>query len=328
MNAHQSSRLITIRNKGPIEVFQRLLQLFMVLALSLSVVGCANEPICRDICTTKTMAPKNACSRPYTIKGIKYYPQAHFEYEECGLASYYGGGDVFHGRKTATGEVFDKNEVSAAHKTLPLPCVVHVTNLENGREIQVKVNDRGPFVDGRIIDLSRRTAQLLGFEGKGLAKVRVRTLVPETLVLRGMDPSTVMVQQTKSKPKTNPHQVMLATKLPEDLFDQAIAEDMSEDQIANLIGIQPERIASRRPSASQKRGIFVLVQECINKHEAHEVLRKLVGKVHAPVEAVEASAQAPIAVRVGPFLNMADANLTLDQLSNAGHVKSRIIIQR
>ena len=92
-------------------------------------------------------------------------------YSAVGLASWYG--DDFHGRYTANGEIFDMNSITAAHPTLPLPCYVRVTDLENHRSIIVRVNDRGPYVGNRVIDLSVRTAKLLGFYGKGVAKVKV-----------------------------------------------------------------------------------------------------------------------------------------------------------
>jgi len=111
---------------------------------------------------------------PYRIEGVWYYPSYDPRYDRTGVASWYG--PKFHGRPTANGERFDMNEVSAAHPTLPLPSRVRVTNLENGRQLVVRVNDRGPFVDGRLIDLSRRGAQLLGFYRKGLARVRVEYL--------------------------------------------------------------------------------------------------------------------------------------------------------
>ena len=91
--------------------------------------------------------------KPYQIKGTWYYPKEDFEYEETGIASWYGR--KFHGRKTANGERFDMNYLSAAHRTLPMPSIVRVTNLENGRKVVVRINDRGPYVDGRIIDLSK-----------------------------------------------------------------------------------------------------------------------------------------------------------------------------
>ncbi|HEX4111206.1 MAG TPA: septal ring lytic transglycosylase RlpA family protein [Stellaceae bacterium] len=117
--------------------------------------------------------------RPYQIAGTWYYPKEDWSYNETGIASWYG--EQFHGRYTADGEVFDLNSLTAAHRTLPLPCVVRVTNLENGRSIKLRVNDRGPYARGRIIDVSRRAAQLLGFEGSGTAKVRVQIMVPDSM---------------------------------------------------------------------------------------------------------------------------------------------------
>jgi rare lipoprotein A len=103
--------------------------------------------------------------------GKPYTPQEDINYSEVGMASWYG--DDFHGRYTANGEVFDMNSISAAHKTLPLPSYVRVTNLANRRSLVVRVNDRGPYVGDRVIDLSVKSAQLLGFHGNGLAKVKV-----------------------------------------------------------------------------------------------------------------------------------------------------------
>jgi rare lipoprotein A len=110
--------------------------------------------------------------KPYEIGGRWYTPMEQPDYDEVGMASWYG--EQFHNRYTADGEVFDMRLPSAAHKTLPLPSLVEVTNLANGRKIVVRVNDRGPFVDGRIIDLSREAATELGFLAQGLTEVRVR----------------------------------------------------------------------------------------------------------------------------------------------------------
>lgn len=110
----------------------------------------------------------------YTINGITYHPKYCNCYEEVGIASWYGIED--HGTITANGEVFNRHLISAAHKTLPLPCFVRVTNLENGRKLIIRVNDRGPFIEGRIIDLSEKAAQILGLHKKGLAQVKVEYL--------------------------------------------------------------------------------------------------------------------------------------------------------
>jgi len=111
---------------------------------------------------------------PYEQDGTWYYPKEQPDYDETGVASWYGGD--FHGHRTANGEVFDANGLTAAHPTLPMPVNVRVTNLENGKSLVLRVNDRGPFRRGRIIDVSERAAQLLGFYGKGTANVRVTYL--------------------------------------------------------------------------------------------------------------------------------------------------------
>ncbi|EMD84549.1 septal ring lytic transglycosylase RlpA family protein [Pacificimonas flava] len=113
---------------------------------------------------------------PYKVRGRWYYPKDDRDYRETGMASWYGPN--FKGRPTANGERFDPSGLSAAHKTLPLPSFVRVENLNNGREVTVRVNDRGPFAENRIIDLSRRAAQLLDMEGAGLARVRVTRVYP------------------------------------------------------------------------------------------------------------------------------------------------------
>lgn len=115
---------------------------------------------------------------PYDIAGRTYYPAHDPGYVEEGIASWYGPG--FHGRSTANGERYDQNGLTAAHRTLPMPSMVRVTNLENGRTEVLKVNDRGPFAKDRIIDLSKKSAERLGVIGKGTARVRVEYLPDET----------------------------------------------------------------------------------------------------------------------------------------------------
>jgi rare lipoprotein A len=109
--------------------------------------------------------------QPYTIAGRLYVPEENINYSAVGMASWYG--DDFHGRYTANGEIFDMDSISAAHPTLPLPSYVRVTNLANSRSIVVRVNDRGPYARDRLIDVSVKTAQLLGFHGHGVTRVKV-----------------------------------------------------------------------------------------------------------------------------------------------------------
>lgn len=129
-------------------------------------------------CSTAKPAPAGHGGkkpRPYKIAGKWYHPISHAGgFRQEGLASWYG--KKFHGRRTANGEVYDMYAMTAAHKTLPLGTMVRVRNLENGREITVRVNDRGPFVRGRIIDLSHTGARKLGVLGPGTARVAVTAL--------------------------------------------------------------------------------------------------------------------------------------------------------
>ncbi len=116
---------------------------------------------------------------PYLAGGKWYVPVHDRSYDQVGLASWYG--DFFHGRRTANGEVYDMHALTAAHPTLPMPTYATVTNLANNRTVVVRINDRGPYHDGRIIDLSHKAAELLGFFGHGTAPVRVRYFAPAPL---------------------------------------------------------------------------------------------------------------------------------------------------
>lgn len=166
-------------------MYKRLTYVFLTFFM---LSACAETQLL--IHTAKRMGQNNGqpdqqgyykIGNPYQIKGIWYYPAVNYDYNQTGIASWYGPG--FNGKMTANGETYDQNAMTAAHKTLPLPSIVQVTNLENGRSIKVTVNDRGPYASGRIIDMSRRGAQLLGFHRKGIARVRVQILAKESRML-------------------------------------------------------------------------------------------------------------------------------------------------
>src|SRR5229473_731820 len=186
--------------------------LLIILTIGFLVAGCASSgPQSGDNHHRRfRVGQPNYTVAAYQVNGVWYYPRADYNYDETGTASWYGPG--FDGHATSDGEIYDMNQLSAAHKTLPLPSVVQVTNLQNGRALQLRVNDRGPFVDGRLIDLSRRAAQLLGFEGVGMAPVRVRILKDESIqvaeaAMRG-DTGHVLLAQvpqaTRSEPPLGP----------------------------------------------------------------------------------------------------------------------------
>ncbi len=163
--------------------------------LAISVAGCGTaESVSSariEAAQTTPAAPQAASTKskktggyyklgkPYTVRGKTYYPKEDPDYSAEGVASWYG--PRFHGGKTANGETFNMDSISAAHKTLPMPSYVRVTNLSNDRSIIVRVNNRGPFVGNRLIDLSHRTAELLGFAKNGVARVRVDYVGPASI---------------------------------------------------------------------------------------------------------------------------------------------------
>ncbi len=169
---------------------------FWVACAVAALAGCAQQPASRQIATRSTgeyfpsaiygpasprvvadgqAVPRGGgqylVGRPYTVAGRRYYPSESGHESQVGMASYYGA--AFHGRKTANGEVFDMASISAAHPTMPLPSYARVTNLSNGRSIIVRVNDRGPYHGGRVLDVSQRAAELLDYRRNGTARVRV-----------------------------------------------------------------------------------------------------------------------------------------------------------
>ncbi len=157
------------------------------MCVALLLAGCSSQPPQKPagsaensedtaVRLARALEPGYKIGRPYRIAGQWYKPKEQFDLVQSGVASWYGPG--FHGRLTANGERYDMHAFTAAHRTLQLPSVVRVKNLENGKAIIVRVNDRGPYIDGRVIDLSRKAAEALDVHEKGLANVQV-TVLPE-----------------------------------------------------------------------------------------------------------------------------------------------------
>lgn len=160
-------------------------RILVTIVLLLCITGCTQVQLASHV-TKQVLPPTKSqgtfkVGTPYKIEGERYYPQESYDLTETGIASWYG--PQFHGKNTANGETFDMYELTAAHRTLQMPSLVRVTNLENGRSLIVRVNDRGPYKKGRIIDVSQKAAELLGFREKGTAKVRIDVLKEESLMI-------------------------------------------------------------------------------------------------------------------------------------------------
>jgi rare lipoprotein A len=171
--------------------------------------------------------------KPYIVAGREYTPETNEDYTAEGLASWYG--DDFHGRLTANGEVFDMNAITAAHPTLPMPSYVRVTNLANKRSIIVRVNDRGPYHGDRVIDLSHKTADLLGFKGNGVARVRVDYVGRASL--DGSDDRKLMATLREGQPAPAPSAVRVASARP--------FVDLADNNVGAMRGAVP--VPSERP---------------------------------------------------------------------------------
>ncbi|MFV0321798.1 MAG: septal ring lytic transglycosylase RlpA family protein [Alphaproteobacteria bacterium] len=156
-------------------MIKKLISVVSITLISFVITGCANDGKLSTITNSSSGAKtKNTRTKPYsyTVKGRQYQVNPNIKsYSKTGIASWYGPG--FHGKKTANGERYNQNALTAAHKTLPIGSVVRVKNLSNGKSVVVRINDRGPFAHGRIIDLSKKAALKLDMHGSGTAKVRV-----------------------------------------------------------------------------------------------------------------------------------------------------------
>jgi rare lipoprotein A len=185
----------------------------------LALANCSASKIFSDKYSPRVVAdgqpvPKGGggykVGQPYTINGQTYYPSENPAYRAEGIASWYG--PDFHGRLTANGEVFDMHGISAAHPTMPIPSYARVTNLDNGRSIIVRVNDRGPYARSRIIDVSIGAANALGFYGDGLAHVRVEYM--GRAPLEGSDDRVLLATLREGRPAQVPSQLMVASAGP------------------------------------------------------------------------------------------------------------------
>lgn len=252
---------------------------------------------------------------PYKVNGVRYVPREDPAYDRTGIASWYGR--KFHGRKTANGERFDMHAVSAAHPTLPLPSFVRVTNLDNGRSIVVRINDRGPFARGRIIDMSHKGAQLLGFARQGTARVRVSAV--------GSTPPRPMQVAYVPRPKPGPQPVVqsapTASVTETTLAPPAVEPQTSAGQAEPYV---PPQTVEYRPVATTnlyvQAGAF---SERVNAERLRGALSPL-GRVWVHTTLVKGELYHR--VRLGPLPSVDEADRLLDAVLARGHRQARILV--
>jgi rare lipoprotein A len=234
---------------------------------------------------------------PYQVDGKWYVPAYEPNYDEVGIASWYG--PTFHGKASASGEVFDENALTAAHPTLPIPSLVRVTNLENGRSIVVRLNDRGPFVDDRIIDLSRAAGAALDMHGKGTAKVRVQYVGPAPAEANALPAQPIPVQ----------------VSAPINTLPPSPAPYVGRDPLPPLADIPVAAAPSR---ATEARGYFLQAGSFADLGNAHTLKDKLMTFAPSSVAAVKVNGSDFYRVMVGPWSSREAAVDAQERLSRSG----------
>jgi len=272
--------------------------------------------------------------KPYQIKGVWYYPREDPNYDRSGIASWYG--PPFHGRRTANGEIYDMNALTAAHKTLPMPTWVRVTNLENDRSLVLRVNDRGPFVHGRIIDVSKRASQLLGFHRGGTAKVRVTVVGSGREQVVARKPVTPAEERT-ALPAVPRGDVAVATLAPPPGTKVAAAPTPTPSARP-----APARVASTRPTPLPRTvgdaarvdtvpvkanpTIYVQAGAFTQATNANKMRARLSWLGPSEISTTLINGQEFFRVRIGPIYTVDAADGVLQQVIDEGIADARIIV--
>ncbi|HEX6120708.1 MAG TPA: septal ring lytic transglycosylase RlpA family protein [Dongiaceae bacterium] len=316
---------------------QRLVLPFL-LACAATLAGCSESKLVVDQAKVITNpGPAKPVpykiGNPYQVDGVWYYPKADYRYSETGIASWYGPG--FHGKQTANGEVYDQNGLTAAHKTLPMPSMVRVTNLENGRSIEVRVNDRGPFQAGRLIDMTRRGAQLLGFIDQGTARVRVDIMPEESQQLAALA-SRQGGDQVPPPPKAAPAGEVTAGGLapmpgakvsPGQVKPVQTPAAQATPPATNLsTAAQPRPDGQVTQFPVNPTSIYIQAGAFLRQANANQLggqLRRYGPVLVAPVIVQQ---QRYYRVRIGPIASVQDADRTLKRMIAEGHPESRIVV--
>ena len=296
-----------------------------LLVSVLSLVGCATKtkrdpfagigsPIYKGTGPVPKGGGRYTVGDPYDVAGLWFYPKEDPRYDRTGVASWYG--PQFNRRMTSNGEWFDMDYLSAAHTTLPLPSYAKVTNLENGRSIVVRINDRGPFVDDRIIDLSKRSAETLGFLNRGTTPVRVQYIGPAPLNDRGSHLAAMN------------DELMRGTPLPQ-MIAAANQSLPGQPQLASAAQFptsswqEPQPVAMPMP-VPYSASAFIQVGAFSNVDNAERARQNLARLGEVRVTPVSASSGTLYRVTLMPP-NDRIAGETLTEVKAAGHRDARLV---
>lgn len=342
----------------------KTLRLMALLTGVLALAGCAEVNFASHVGKSAFPPSQNEgtfkVGKPYLVDGTWYYPKEQYEYSETGIASYYGPG--FHGKHTANGEVFDANEMTAAHRTLQMPSLVRVTNLDNGRSAIVRVNDRGPFKRSRVIDVSTKAAEVLGFKNIGTAKVRLDILSQESLQIAAAARSGLSTKGYEVAANQGTYAIQPgAVYSPQPgAYQVASAQPvLAQDYPIQSDVLPPPPLAQDKPAAIQTRtlsgmtavvpghtrygefypdpvvtetrvaptGIYIQAGAFSSEQNARGLEARL--RPFGPVKVIPAvvNAQQFYRVRIGPVANVPEADALLGRVVAAGNNGARIVVE-
>jgi rare lipoprotein A len=311
----------------------RALRFLAISGLALAAAGCGTAQVAPPPENHAVTVPRNAgiykVGNPYQIDNVWYYPHEQPDYDETGIASWYG--PTFYGKSTANGENYDGNALTAAHRTLPMPVNVRVTNLDNGKSIIVRVNDRGPYARGRIIDLSRRAAELLDVVQTGTAKVRVTYLSRADMEGGGPPP-----------PVTPPEIASALPAVPAAKIDTSslgavpgapVAPPVKQSALPTPVVPPPVQVAANQPSeqviqqpVSAATHLYVQAGAFSKLDNAKLLLSKLGGDLR--ISTLQRNGQTLYRVRTGPLNSIEDADAALSRITGAGSNDAHIVVDQ
>ncbi|MCB1652331.1 MAG: septal ring lytic transglycosylase RlpA family protein [Alphaproteobacteria bacterium] len=291
-----------------------------VLVLSLCLMGlsaCAEVELASHV--AKKAMPSSQSSpatqgtfkvgSAYKVKGQWYEPKETYSFTQTGVASWYGPN--FNGKKTANGEIFNMNELTAAHKTLQLPSLVRVTNLDNGRSVVVRVNDRGPFSNGRIIDLSKRAAQELDFIRQGTARVKIQVLSEE---------SRQIAELAKGGQSTRGTELALNNRA------SAHPAPLQQSRVAAAATPAPKPALALQIPPGTTHGIYVQAGSFSNPQNAENLVNRLRSFGTAKIHSALIDGREFYRVRFGPMQNEQKAGTLMARLNDTGQSAAVVVV--
>ncbi len=330
-----------------------MLKILAAFLLVLVLSGCAETQFASHVIKRAAPPSQNEgtfkVGKPYKVEGTWYYPKEQYEYSETGLASWYGPG--FHGKRTANGEQFDTGELTAAHRTLQMPSLVRVTNLSNGKSLIVRVNDRGPYKRGRVMDVSSKAAELLGFKNIGTAKVRLDLLPQESMQIAAAARSGLSTKGYEIAANQGTYAIqsgaVYADSQPVGLQDYPVAENtrgVRQETVQDIAGapngtgitpvvpghtrygqFYPDPIVTEQPV--HPTGIYIQAGSFSNQSNADNLRARLQSYGNSLVRSVTVNGRQYYRVRIGPVASVAAADALLNRVVAGGQKEAVIVVE-